>query len=149
MMCPKAEVLNQWVDGLLDARESAAVARHAETCAACAAKAQDLRAVGNWISSAAVPGPACLSVDDMASALEPGRVPRPVRPCPRCAAEFRALKPEKETKRATRRRERPETPARAWAVAAAVFVAVGILLAIAAGQSSSPKPEWAYRPPTP
>jgi len=149
MTCPKAEVLSQWVDGSLDARESAAVARHAETCAACAQKAQELRSVGEWIRSAVVPGPDCLSVDDMASVLDTGRAPLHVRTCPRCAAEYRSLKPEKETKRATRRRERTETSQRAWAVAAAVFVAVGILLAIASSQSSTPKPEWAYRPPTP
>src|SRR5205823_13021221 len=102
MTCPKAEVLSQWVDGSLDARESTTVARHAEAGAACARKAQELRSVGAWISSAAVPGPSCLSVDDMAAVLETGRVPLHVRTCPRCAAEFRSLKPEKETKRATR-----------------------------------------------
>lgn len=149
MMCPNAEVLNQWVDGSLDARESASVARHAEGCAACAAKAKELRAVVAWIAGAVEPGPACLSVDEMASALESGRVPAHARTCPRCAAEFRALKPEKESRRATRRRERPQAPGRAWAVAAAVFVAVGILLVVAVRQSAPPQVEFAYRPPTP
>jgi hypothetical protein len=149
MTCPKPELLSQWVDGSLNPLVGGAVARHAETCAACAKKARELRAVGAWISSASEPGPACLSIGDMASALESGRIPLHIRTCPRCASEFRALKPEKETRRATRRRERAETPLRAWAAAAAVMVAVGILLVIASSQNSSPKVQFAYRPPTP
>ncbi|MBV8879625.1 MAG: zf-HC2 domain-containing protein [Planctomycetaceae bacterium] len=149
MTCPKPEVLSQWADGSLDAREAASVARHADGCAGCAAKARELRAVGAWIAGAVEPGPSCLSAEDMAAALESGRVPAHARTCPRCAAEFRALKPEKETKRATRRREKAQSPMRAWAVAAAVFVAVGILLVVAVSQSSAPKVEFAYRPPTP
>lgn len=148
MTCPNAEVLSRWVDGTLDKSEEASISFHAATCEACGAKSEELRSVGVWIAGAVETGPACLSVDDMASVLETGRVPAHVKSCPRCAAEFRALKPEKETKRATRRRERPQAPLRAWAVAAAVFVAVGILLVILANQSG-PKVEFAYRPPTP
>lgn len=149
MTCPNAEVLSQWVDGTLDKSEEASISFHAATCEACGAKAEDLRSVGVWIAGAVEPGPDCLSVDDMAAALDSGRVPAHVKTCPRCAAEFRALKPEKETRRATRRRERPAAPARAWAIAAAVFAAVGILLVVAVSQSSGPKVEFAYRPPTP
>jgi hypothetical protein len=149
MTCPKPDVLSQWVDGTLDAVGGETVARHVETCAACAAKAAELRAVGELISSAREPGPSCVTVDEMASALETGRVPAHVRSCPRCAAEFRALKPERATKRATRRRERPQTPLQAWAIAAAIFIAVAILLVIAVSQSSSPTVEFAYRPPNP
>jgi hypothetical protein len=147
--CPKPDVLSQWVDGSLEPLEAAAIARHAETCPECAAKAAGLRAVDAWIASAVEPGPACLSADDMAAALDSGRVPAHARTCPRCAAEFRALKPERATKRATRRRARPGTPPKAWAAAAAVFIAVGILLVIAVSQSESPKVEFAYRRPTP
>jgi hypothetical protein len=149
MTCPKPEVLSQWIDGALDAPESAAVESHAKSCSACGEKARELVAVAERLASAVEPGPSCVSVDDMASALESGRVPAHVRTCPRCAAEFRALKPEKETKRATRRRERPEAPARSWAVAAAIFIAVGILLVLAVRQTPTASPEWAYRPPTP
>jgi hypothetical protein len=147
--CPKPETLNQWVDGSLDARDAAPVARHVEACAACAAKASELRAAVEWIVSGAEVGPSCPSAEEVATALESGRVPAHVRTCPRCAAEFRALKPQRETRRATRRRPRPEAPPRAWAVAAAVFVAVGVLLVVAVSQSSSPQIEFAYRPPTP
>ncbi|HLY11719.1 MAG TPA: zf-HC2 domain-containing protein [Planctomycetota bacterium] len=149
MTCPKPDVLSQWADGSLDARDAERVARHAATCATCAAKAADLRAVGAWIAAPGESGPSCLGVDEMAAALDSGRIPLHVRTCPRCASEFRALKPEKETRRATRRRERPEAPLKAWAVAAGVFVAVGILLVVAGSQSASPKVEFAYRRPTP
>lgn len=149
MMCPKPEVLSQWVDGSLDERDAASVDRHVAICVDCSAKSLGLRAAGDWVASAVEPGPSCLSVDEMASALESGKIPVHARTCPRCAAEFQALKPEKETRRATRRREKPAAPARAWAVAAAVFVAVGILLVVASSQSTAPKVEFAYRPPTP
>ncbi len=149
MTCPNPEVLSQWVDGALDARGSAGVSGHVGTCAACSRKAQELRAVGAWITSAGEPGPSCLSVDDMAAVLESGRVPSHLRTCPRCASEFRALKPDRAARKETRRRRRPPAPLSAWAVAAAVFVAVGILLVLASRQSSTPKVEFAYRPPTP
>lgn len=149
MTCPNPDVLSQWVDGSLDAQQGAPIARHVETCAGCAAKAAELRAVGDLISRAREPGSSCVTVDEMASALETGRIPVHVRTCPRCAAEFRALRPERATKRATRRRGRPQAPLQAWAVAAAIFIGVGILLVVAVSQSSSPTVEFAYRPPTP
>jgi len=149
MTCPNPEVLSQWVDGALDARGSAAVGGHVETCAACGRKARELRAVGAWIASPGEPGPSCLSVDDMAAVLESGRIPSHVRTCPRCASEFRALKPDRAVRKETRRRRRAPAPLRAWAVAAAVFVAVGILLVLASRQSPAPKVEFAYRPPAP
>lgn len=135
MTCPKPEVLSQWADGSLDARESLAVGRHAEACPACRRKAEDLRAVGNWISSARQPGPACLSADDMAAVLEGGRVPSHVRTCPRCASEFRALRSAE--RKATRRRlqPQPQTPT-AWVAAAAIFIAVGILIFMASQQKT-------------
>src|SRR5436190_21750880 len=108
MTCPKQEVLSQWADGSLDPRESLVVGRHAETCAACRSKAGELRAVGAWIATAAVPGPSCLSADDMAAVLEGGRVPSHVRTCPRCAPEFRSLRSSE--RKATRRREKPQAP---------------------------------------
>src|SRR5436190_6058564 len=116
MTCPNPEVLSQWVDGTLDARGSAVVKGHVESCAACARKAQELRAVGAWIASAGEPGPSCLSIDDMAAVLESGRAPAHVRSCPRCAAEFRALKTDRATRRETRRRQKAPAPLRAWAV---------------------------------
>src|SRR6185436_2626712 len=134
MTCPKPEVLSQWADGSLNPRESLAVSRHAETCPVCRGKAEQLRAVGDWISSAAGPGRACLSADDMAAVLEGGRVPAHVRTCPRCASEFRALRGA-ERKAATRRRQRPQqSPVMAWASAAAIFIAIGILVALASQQ---------------
>jgi hypothetical protein len=140
MTCPRPELLSQWADGSLDPRESLAVSRHAETCAACRGKAEQLRAVGDWITSAAGPGRACLSADDMAAVLEGGRVPAHVRTCPRCASEFRALRGA-ERKAATRRRQRPQqSPVMAWASAAAIFIAIGILVAVAS-QQSAPRPE--------
>lgn len=132
MTCPKPEVLSQWADGSLEPHESLVVGRHAETCAACRAKAGELRAVGAWITSAAVPGPACLSADDMAAVLEGGRVPAHVRTCPRCASEFRSLR--QTERKATRRRHKPAAPMTAWVAAAAVFMAVGILLVVATQQ---------------
>jgi len=142
-------VLSQWVDGVLDARGNTAVGGHVEACAPCRRKAQELRAVGAWIATAGEPGPSCLSVDDMAAVLESGRIPAHVRTCPRCATEFRALKPDRATRRETRRRQKAPTPLRAWVAAAAVFVAVGILLVLASRQGATPKVEFAYRPPTP
>src|SRR5438132_837361 len=122
MTCPNAEVLSRWADGSLDPRESAAVSRHAEKCAACRRKAEELRAVGVWIASAGEPGRACLTAEDMAAVLEGGRVPAHVRACPRCASEFRALRSSE--RKATRRRRSPQQPpVMAWASAAAIFIA--------------------------
>jgi hypothetical protein len=140
-------VLSQWADGSLDPRESLVIARHTETCAACRAKAGDLRAVGAWIRSASAPGPSCLSADDMAAVLEGGRVPAHVRTCPRCASEFRALR--KTERKATRRRQRPPAPMTAWAAAAAIFIAVGLLLVVATQQTSTPEPLAVRVPPKP
>src|SRR4051812_30001240 len=119
MMCPQSEVLSQWADGSLDARAAHEVSRHAESCPACRRKAEELRAVGRWISAAREPGSACLSADDMAAVLEGGRVPSHVRTCPRCAAEFRALRGSE--RKGTRRRKNPAPqPATAWVAAAAI-----------------------------
>jgi hypothetical protein len=137
MTCPKPEVLSQWADGSLDPRESAAVGRHAETCDACGRKAAELRAVGAWIATAGVPGPACLSPEDMAAVLEGGRVPAHVRTCPRCASEFRALRTAE--RKGTRRRHKQPAPMTAWVAAAAVFIAVGILLFVANQQTRKPE----------
>lgn len=145
MTCPKPEVLSQWADGSLDPRESLVVGRHAETCAACRAKASELRAVGAWIATASDPGPSCLSADDMAAVLEGGRVPAHVRTCPRCASEFRSLR--QTERKATRRRLKPPAPVSAWAAAAAILIAVGLLLVVATQQT--PKTETtAFRPPS-
>lgn len=145
MTCPKPELLSQWADGSLDPRQAPAVALHAETCAACRAKAAELRAVGAWIRSASDPGPSCLSADDMAAVIEGGRIPSHVRTCPRCASEFRALR--QTERKATRRRQKPPAPMTAWAAAAAIFIAVGLLLLVATQQT--PKTEQvAYRPPS-
>jgi hypothetical protein len=144
MTCPKPEVLSQWSDGTLDPRESSVVSRHAETCAACRRKAEELRAVGAWIASAGEPGPACLSADDMAAVLEGGRVPAHVRTCPRCASEFRSLRGTE--RKGTRRRHKPQAPVTAWAAAAAIFFAVGVLLVVANQQTSKPE-ELAVRVP--
>src|SRR5688572_8773765 len=137
MTCPKPEVLSQWADGSLDPRESLVVGRHAETCAACRAKAGELQAVGAWVATAAVPGPSCLSIDDMAAVLEGGRVPSHVRPCPRCASEFRPLRPR--DRKATRRRQKPPAPVTAWAAAAAIFMAVGVLFVVATRETPTPE----------
>ena len=147
MTCPKPEVLSQWADGSLDPRESLVVGRHAETCAACRAKAGELRAVGAWVATAAVPGPSCLSIDDMAAVLEGGRVPAHVRTCPRCASEFRALRVAE--RKATRRRQRPPAPVTAWAAAAAIFMAVAVLFIVATQETTSPEPLQVRVPPRP
>ena len=147
MTCPKPEVLSQWADGSLNPRESLVVGRHAETCVHCRTKAADLRAVGDWVASAAEPGPACLSADDMAAVLEGGRVPAHVRTCPRCASEFRALRPAE--RKATRRRQKPPAPMTAWAAAAAIFVAVGLLLVVATQQTTKPENLAVRVPPRP
>jgi hypothetical protein len=150
MTCPKPEVLSQWADGSLDRQQSLAVSRHAEACTACRRKAEELRAVGAWIATAGEPGRACLSADDMAAVLEGGRVPAHVRTCPRCASEFRALRSTE--RKATRRRQKTEqSPVMAWASAAAIFIAIGILIAVAT-EHTAPKPEPVVqipvRPPT-
>ncbi|HVE41757.1 MAG TPA: hypothetical protein VNM14_17830 [Planctomycetota bacterium] len=148
MTCPKPEVLNQWADGSLDRQQSLAVSRHAETCAACRRKAEELRAVGTWISSAGEPGRSCLSADDMAAVLEGGRVPAHVRTCPRCASEFRSLRGSE--RKATRRRHKPEqSPVMAWASAAAIFIAIGILIAVASQQTTPPPAPVAQNPVRP
>jgi hypothetical protein len=144
MTCPKPEVLSQWADGSLNPRESLLVGRHAETCAACRAKAGELRAVGSWIRSAAQPGPSCLSADDMAAVLEGGQVPAHVRTCPRCASEFRALR--QTERKATRRRQKPPAPMTAWVAAAAIFIAAVLLLVVANQQTSKPE-QVAFRAP--
>src|SRR5262245_39080234 len=146
MTCPKPEVLSQWADGSLNPREAIVVGRHAETCASCRAKAGELRAVGAWIRGASQPGPSCLSPDDMAAVLEGGRVPAHVRTCPRCASEFRALRPA-ERKSATRRRQKPQAAPTAWAAAAAIFIAVGILIFVA-NQQTRPVEKTQVRVPT-
>ncbi len=145
MMCPKPEVLSQWADGSLDPREALVVGRHAETCDACGRKASELRAVGAWIRSAGVAGPSCLSAEEMASVIEGGRVPAHVRTCPRCASEFRALRGAE--RKATRRRHKPQAPATAWAAAAAIFIAVGILVFVA-NQQTRPVEKTQVRVPT-
>jgi len=136
MTCPNAELLSRWADGSLDPREAVAVELHAETCAPCRRKAEELRAVGAWIVSAAEPGPACLSADDMAAVIEGGRVPFHVRACPRCAAEFRSLR--NIERKATLRTPKPAAPVTAWVAAALIFVAVGILLVLANRQERTP-----------
>jgi hypothetical protein len=146
MMCPKPEVLSQWADGSLDPREALVVGRHAETCPACRSKASELRAVGAWIRTASAAGPSCLSAEEMASVLEGGRVPAHVRTCPRCASEFRALRPAE--RKATRRRHKQPAPMTAWAAAAAVFIAVGILFLLA-NQQTQPVEKQQVRVPTP
>jgi anti-sigma factor ChrR (cupin superfamily) len=146
MMCPKPEVLSQWADGSLDPREALVVGRHAETCDACRRKASELRAVGSWIQSAGAAGPSCLTADEMAVVLEGGRVPAHVRTCPRCASEFRALRPAE--RKATRRRHKPQAPGTAWAAAAAIFIAVGILIFVA-NQQTRPVEKEQVRIPTP
>ena len=146
MTCPKPEVLSQWADGSLDPRESLVVGRHAETCSACRLKASELRAVGTWIQSAGVAGPSCLSAEEMAAVLEGGRVPAHVRTCPRCASEFRALRSAE--RKATRRRHKQPAPMTAWAAAAAIFIAVGILLVLA-NQQTRPVETVQVRTPMP
>jgi hypothetical protein len=136
MTCPNAELLSRWADGSLDPREAVAVELHAETCAPCRRKAEELRAVGAWIVSAAEPGPACLSADDMAAVIEGSRVPPHVRTCPRCAAELRSLR--NVERKVTLRSPRPASPVTAWVAAAAVFIAVGILLVLANRQERAP-----------
>jgi hypothetical protein len=129
MTCPSTELLSRWVDRSLDPHEAAVVGRHAGSCAACRRKADELRAVGAWIVSAVEPGPACLSADDMAVVIEGARMPSHVRSCPRCAAELRALR--NIERKVTHRTKRPAAPLTAWAAAAAIFIAVGILLLLA------------------
>lgn len=144
MTCPKPEVLSQWADGSLAPSSAVAVSRHAEECTACRRRAEDLRAVGSWIVSAAQPGRACLSAEEMAAVLEGGRAPGHVRTCPRCASEFRALRSTE--RKGTRRREKPAAPLRAWVAAAAIFMAVGILLVLA-NRETAPTESLAVRVP--
>lgn len=136
MACPRPKVLSQWVDGSLLPREAATVYPHIQSCAGCRQKADELRKVGAWLDSVSGLGRDCLSPESMAALLEGGRAPAHLRTCPRCAAEFRALR--SSDRKITRRvRKQPASPG-AWVAAAAVFLAVGILFAITNTQSTPP-----------
>src|SRR5215831_3585789 len=81
----------------------------------------------------------------MAAVLEGGRVPAHVRTCPRCASEFRALRSTE--RKATRRRHKQPAPMTAWAAAAAIFIAVGLLFLVAT-QETSQQGKLAVRAPS-
>lgn len=123
MSCVDPEVLSRWVDGTLGRAEARAAGRHVLLCAACRAKADELRAAGEWLLRATEPGRGCLSAEEIAAVLEGAEAPAHAAACPRCAAEIAALKPRK---RATRRISiRRESTGTAWfAAAAAVTLAV-------------------------
>ncbi|HYE98614.1 MAG TPA: zf-HC2 domain-containing protein, partial [Planctomycetota bacterium] len=147
MNCPQAEHLSRWTDGTLDDATSRAVEAHAADCPSCARKAEELMAVGAWLERVSEPGPDCLGADAMAALLEGRGSSRHVESCPRCAAEYAALRPS--ARRITVRRQ----PARAswapWAAAAAVLAAA-VVLAVASRSrpSETPKPAQASRPAT-
>ncbi len=123
MGCPGPEELSRWNDGVADATASVVVKRHVDSCGACLARVETLRAAARWIETLAEPGPDCLSAEEMAALIDGGRGSTPhVRLCPRCAAEFRALRP---SKKATQRIYRTRAGAAPWiAAAAAVVLAV-------------------------
>jgi hypothetical protein len=106
---------------------STSVGRHVAACAACGAKADALRAAARWIETVAEPGPDCLSADAMAAAIEGGPKPAHLELCPRCAAEFKALRP---AKKATRRLRVPRASWTPWIAAAAALLVAAVGLAL-------------------
>jgi hypothetical protein len=136
MACPRPKVLSQWVDGSLHPREAANVYPHIQRCAACRQQAEELRKVGAWLETVSGLGPDCLTPEEMAAVLEGGQAPAHLRTCPRCATEFRALRPPE--RKATRRHRKQPASRTAWVAAAAIFLAVGILFAVTNTQSAPP-----------
>ena len=110
MNCPQPEFLSRWLDGALDRSEAQAVQKHVADCATCLRKTEELAAAGLWCTTVAESGSNCLTVDEMAAVLEGLRVPPHVRTCPRCAAEYGALRPDRAERKATRRRPRSGRP---------------------------------------
>ena len=130
MACPAPEELSRWNDGAADATSAVVVKRHVESCASCRARVETLRAAARWIQTLAEPGPDCLSAEDMAALIDGGRGATPhVRLCPRCAAEYRALRP---AKKATQRIYRTRAGAAPWiaAAAAVVLAVVGLVVGL-------------------
>ncbi|HEX7898153.1 MAG TPA: hypothetical protein VF950_10360 [Planctomycetota bacterium] len=129
MSCPAPEDLSRWIDGSAEPAAAAAAARHAEACAACRGKADGLRAAARWLETVAEPGADCLSPDDMAALIEGRGTSAHVQVCPRCAAEYQALRPPKKATR------RLFFPARAggpspWIAAAAALLMVAVGIAV-------------------
>ncbi len=130
MGCPAPEELSRWIDGAADATSAAAVQGHVESCDACRARVETQRAAARWIETLAEPGPDCLSAEEMAALIDGGRGAVPhVRLCPRCAAEYRALRP---AKKATQRIYRTRAGAAPWiaAAAAVVLAVVGLFVGL-------------------
>src|ERR1043166_9476731 len=123
MSCFDPEILSRWVDGTLGRAEARAVERHVLLCAACRAKADDLRAASEWLVRATEPGGSCLSQEEIAAILDGASAPDHVATCPRCAAEIAALRPKKRASRRITVRRHETGPG--WFVAAAsITVAV-------------------------
>lgn len=103
----------------------------------------------DWLRNVSEPGPHCLSADEMAAAIE-GRLHPHIRTCPRCAAEYRALRP---AKRKTRRYATSYRGRWAAAIAASLLAALAGWLLLwprvrtesaperVADQKSEPKPK--------
>jgi hypothetical protein len=145
MDCPAPEDLSRWIDGAAEPAAAAATERHAEACAACRARVETLRAAARWIETLAEPGPDCLSADEMAAALEGKGTPPHLRVCPRCAAEFRALRP---SRKGTQRTYRVRSGAMPW-VAAAAAVAIAAAGLWIAQRPATPSPDVATKRPPP
>ena len=130
MSCPAPEELSRWNDGAADLTAAAALKRHVESCEACRARVESFRAAARWIETLAEPGPDCLSAEEMAALIDGGRGATPhVRLCPRCAAEYKALRP---AKKATHRIYRSRSVAAPWIAAAAALVlaVVGLIVGL-------------------
>jgi hypothetical protein len=138
MSCPAPEDLSRWIDGSAEPAAAAAAARHAEACDACRERADALRAASVWIETLAEPGPECLSADEMADVIEGRGTSSHLELCPRCAAEYRDLRPPKK---ATRRlfRVRPgSSPPWMAAAAALLLAALGVVVVIRARRANEP-----------
>jgi hypothetical protein len=155
MNCPTPEELNRWVDGTIDSASERAIAAHAGACARCLRKASELRAAVDWIENASIPGPRCLSAEEMAAVLDGAPAPAHVRVCPRCAAELSSL--GVPARRATIRHYRRRSEVSVWVAAAAALLAAGLALLVVATRTTpnadvakeSPKSSEARPAPAP
>lgn len=91
----------------------------------------------DWLKNVSEPGPNCLSPDEMAAAIE-GKGHPHIKICPRCAAEFRALRP---ARRKTRRYTTSSGGRWAAAIAASILAALAGWLLFWPRVRTEPVPE--------
>jgi hypothetical protein len=130
--CPDSEAIARHADG---AAPSAALEAHIIKCAACAAIAREAKAAAAFLRNVAEPGPDCPDAESMALMIERGAATAHVESCPRCQAEFGALR----TKRSTTRIVYKPRRSGAWGAAAAAVAVVAVALAIAYAVRSEPQ----------